>query len=163
MTPQSPAPDVAAATEHLTLGRSCEIERGEGEPATPAEMAAVEEWKRSPTAHYFELQWRKSGPTILEGQRIYKNVPPHSKRRLGSMTHAEVVRWHRALRGRPTLPVASREQSSARAPRRRSVRTRSGNRARAPSDPSDEPDPPLGAVPLARFRRDVRRWLEGLG
>lgn len=89
MTPQSPAPDVAAATEHLTLGRLCEIERGEGEPATTAEMAAVEEWKRSPTAHYFELQWRKSGPTILEGQRIYKNVPPHSKRRLRSMTHAE--------------------------------------------------------------------------
>ena len=50
MTPQSPAPDVAAATEHLALGRLCVVEHGEGEPATPAEMAAVEEWKRSPTA-----------------------------------------------------------------------------------------------------------------
>ena len=27
-------------------------------------------------------------------------------------------------------------------------------------DPDPEPEPPLEAVPLARFRRDVRRWLE---
>jgi hypothetical protein len=48
MSPQSPVADLPAEAEHLTLGRLCEIERGEGESATSAEMAAVEEWEAEP-------------------------------------------------------------------------------------------------------------------
>lgn len=54
-------------------------------------------------------------------------------------------------------PPAQRAVASARSPRRRSVR-RVASRARGPDDP--EPEPPLDVVPVARFRRDVRRWLE---
>jgi hypothetical protein len=52
-----------------------------------------------------------------------------------------------------------RVRPSARSPRRRSVRS-GGAKARAPDEPS-ESEPPLDAVPLSRFRRDVRRWLKG--
>ena len=58
----------------------------------------------------------------------------------------------------PELRV--RNRLSRRAPRRRTVR-RTRAQALAPGS-KDPPDPPLEAVPLSRFRRDVRRWLEGL-
>ena len=57
----------------------------------------------------------------------------------------------------PELSI--RNRSSRRAPRRRSVR-RARAQARAPGS-KDPPDPPLEAVPLSRFRRDVPRSLEG--
>jgi hypothetical protein len=59
------------------------------------------------------------------------------------------------LVGRARVP-----RTAARAPRSRSVRS-SRAKARAPDDPSPKPPPELVAVPVAVFRRDVRRWLEG--
>ena len=56
-----------------------------------------------------------------------------------------------------TSTMSRRPQPAARAARGRRVRTRA--KARGPDDPP-KPEPPLDVVPLARFRRDVRRWLE---
>jgi hypothetical protein len=60
-------------------------------------------------------------------------------------------------------PIASaptgRILVASRAPRSRSARRTSSTRG--DPDPSDEPEPPLEAVPLARLRRDGHRSLEG--
>ncbi len=62
------------------------------------------------------------------------------------------------LRRRPDVRTPALVRPSARTPRRRSVRRRP-SKARAPDDPS--PSPELEAVPLSRFRADVRRWRKG--
>jgi alkylated DNA nucleotide flippase Atl1 len=101
--------------------------------------------------------------TAVEAKRIFENAPRYAKRRLWNMTVHDVVAWHRTVNRKGTPCAAlQRRVSTARAPRRRSVRRRCGNRARAPSGPSDEPaEPHLEAVPLSRFLRDFRGWLTG--
>jgi hypothetical protein len=73
-------------------------------------------------------------------------------------TMKRIVRFSRPPTRRAVpVQIPGRIQTSARSPRRRSIRS-SRARARAPDDP--DPDP-LEVVPLSRFRREVRRWLEG--
>ena len=64
------------------------------------------------------------------------------------------------LRQRHETSAPRRVRGTARTPRRRTVR-RTRAQARAPAS-KDPPEPPLEAVSLARFRRDVRRWREGV-
>ena len=77
---------------------------------------------------------------------------------------AKAARPLAAVARRP-LPVArllTPRRSAARTPRSRSVR-RVANRARGPDGPlGSDPDPPVEAVRLAAFRRDVARWLEAV-
>jgi hypothetical protein len=56
--------------------------------------------------------------------------------------------------GGPTQNAEQQQQ------RPREHRARRSQRRAARDDPDPESEPPLEAVPLARFRRDVRRWLE---
>jgi hypothetical protein len=93
-------------------------------------------------------------------------------KRLAPAAHAETIRSlpprarhvYRTRYGfdRPHRSVSVRPQHRARAPRRR--RVSSGPRkARAPGSSSDDdPHHHLEAIPLSRFRRDVRRWLEAV-
>ena len=46
--------------------------------------------------------------------------------------------------------------------RPREHRARRSQRSTSRGDPDPEPEPPLETVPLARFRQDVRHWLEAV-
>jgi hypothetical protein len=92
------------------------------------------------------------GPTAPKTLKRWKEV----ERFLRDACRRQVVGGRRM---RTAPGGAGRTRSSARTRRRRSVRSNAA-KARAPGD-DPEPEPPLDAVPLSRFRRDVRRWLEG--
>ena len=85
------------------------------------------------------------------------NVP---RRSLRPALKLMMSSWKAGRFTRPnfTCEATGRVQVAARTPRRNVRRARA--QARAPGS-KDPPNPPLETVPLARFRRDVRRWQEG--
>jgi hypothetical protein len=149
----------------VTFARLIDIERGDGEPATEAERAEIEEFESRPGIRALVLKLQESAPTIRAAKHIYENAEPHEQRRLENMTHSQVVAWHRATnRARPVSGVVIRERSSLTA-RPRERRARRSQRSSARGDPDPESDSEIAgllavvsAQMLARIRRREARW-----
>ena len=128
--------------------------------------------------HEAKLEWvRAKGqlpPYPRQGTPLEKNA--WARLSTAYFTHTSDTKWHGEDLSEPLLvfTVSRRRgeivslrfvpRQQPRAPRPRTVR-RARAQARAPgskgSKDPPEPEPPLEVVPLSRFRRDVRRWLEG--
>jgi hypothetical protein len=155
-------------TAGLTIGRACEIERGKGLPPTDAELEEFAEVKARMQRSPYLQSVKETLRQFAVVKPVYESAPPSEKRRLGNMTVREVFALHaRKLTAAPrsgSVPAfPGRARSSARASRSRSVRTSSA-KARSPGSKAgddDSSEPPLVAVPVERFRADVRRWLRG--
>lgn len=59
-------------------------------------------------------------------------------------------------------PTAAHTQAVRVRPREHRSRRSQRSAARGDPSPSEPAEPPLQVVPVSRFRRDVRRWLEGV-
>jgi hypothetical protein len=90
-----------------------------------------------PNAAEAVKQWQRTDRALTRDGRLY--FLQHSRQT--AVAAARLPRHRRA---------------SGRAPRRNVRRARA--QARAPGSKDPPPDLPLEAVPLSRFRRDVRRW-----
>src|SRR5215211_6735561 len=118
----------------VSLGRACEIERGEGPPPTAAERGALAKLQavaRKIVDPETVEQWAVVKP-------MYEAAPPHLKKRLGRLTikeAADALTFSPALKGSVARP--GRVQVAARSPRTRSVRA-SRATARAPGSRTDD-------------------------
>ena len=139
----------------VPLGRLCEIEQGEGPPATELERKAMAKLtahlQQSPSWQRMEKAFAAAGKVVaklesekaVEGLRIYKAAPPAQQRRMAHMTGRQIVALHRLGALSPARPGRN-PRPVAREPRRRqTVRRAHGVRA-GPDEDSDEPPPPLG-------------------
>jgi hypothetical protein len=159
------APPSTEASGGMTCARWIDIERGDGEPATEAERAGIEEFESRPAIRALFLKLREAAPTIRAAKHIYENAEPHEQRRLENMTHSEVVAWHRATKqARPVSGVVVHERASA-AARPRERRARRSQRSSARGDPDPEPEPEIAGLlavvsarMLAHIRRREARW-----
>jgi hypothetical protein len=149
----------------MTFARCSDIEHGDGDPATEAERAEIEEIKSRPGIRALLLKLQKSAPTIRAAKHIYENAEPHEQRRLENMTHSQVVAWHRATKqARPVSGVVVHERASV-AARPRERRARRSQRSSARGDPDPESDSEIAGLlavvsarMLAHIRRREARW-----
>jgi hypothetical protein len=127
------------------------------------EYGAWAYWQEGELKGQLKLDWilaigpeREKASARRSRQNIFKNRARVAQLRRDGYWFDEEHRLQAPLESAPT----GRVLVAPRAPRSRRTR-RTSSSARGDPDPSDEPDPDLEAVPLSRFRLDVRRWLEG--
>jgi len=109
------------------MGRMSEIERGEGDTPTKAELRDLAAFKRHPVVRQMHAGRKK----VIAAKRIYQNASPRERRRLWDMDAGDIYAEARA-RARPS-------PASVRRPRERSFRRRRSSSARGDPDPEPEP------------------------
>jgi hypothetical protein len=156
----------AAECSPLTLGRMRAIERGA--PASPEEREQHPEAYKllelivAPAVAEFCRQLEAIGPDALaaasEVQRRWPELTPSQRRRFEKVKIRHAPRILRLLPRQAAIHVPERRENVTARPREH--RSRSRTRSTARGDPDPEPEPPLRVIPLAAFRRELRRALE---
>jgi hypothetical protein len=155
--------------EPITLGRLCQIERGEGPPPNESERAArarLEDLFRwSPALQRIERNMetarkiiaRVDTKTLSAAMDVYRDASPAQQRRMGNMTARQVLALH--ARGRS----GRRDGRTPRASEREHRRTtrRQGRAPASGGDSESEPKPDLDG--LRGFRASNNRMVVHVG